>query len=195
MKVFGIGFHKTGTSSLGEALRILGFGPVADHTPELLPYIREGSWETVKEYCGRFSSFEDNPWPLIYKELDRMFPGSKFVLTTRPEDDWIRSVVKHFGGSVTEMRKWIYGDAHGAPRGSEGIYLDRYRRHNLEVVEYFSQRPDDLILMKMSEGDGWEPLCQGLRCSVPREPFPHANRAAQRTLSGRLFIRLGLTKE
>ena len=118
MKVFGIGFHKTGTSSLGEALRILGFTPVANYSPELLPAIKEGDFELVRKHCESYQAFEDNPWPLIYRELDEMFPGSKFVLTLRPTESWLRSLTKHFGGSSTAMRQWIYGDAYGDPLGA-----------------------------------------------------------------------------
>ena len=141
VKVFGIGFHKTGTSSLGEALRLLGYTPIANFTPKLLPSIQSGDFGAVKRFCEPFQAFEDNPWPLIYRELDEMFPGSKFVLTLRPTESWISSLTKHFGGSSTETRQWIYGAEHGDPLGSEDVYQARFEAHRSEVLEYFSKRP------------------------------------------------------
>jgi len=38
---------------------------------------------------------EDNPWPLIYKELDKRIPGCKFILTLRDEESWYSSVKRH----------------------------------------------------------------------------------------------------
>jgi hypothetical protein len=192
MKVFGIGFHKTGTSSLGEALRLLGFTPVANFTPEILPAIRASDFESVRKFCESYQAFEDNPWPLIYRELDEMFPGSKFVLTLRPTDSWLRSLTKHFGGATTEMRQWIYGADHGDPLGSEEIYRARYEAHRTEVLEYFSKRPNDLAVMDWTEGAGWPELCRVLGSSVPDLPFPHTNMAQTRSLYGRIMLKLGL---
>ncbi|MEO9594765.1 sulfotransferase family protein [Rhodopirellula bahusiensis] len=189
MKVFGIGFHKTGTSSLGEALRILGVAPIANYTPELLQSIEAEDFETVREYCSGFQGFEDNPWPIIYQQMDKMFPGSKFVLTIRDSDAWIQSITKHFGSEQTEMRRWIYGAQHGAPVGSENIYRQRYDRHNEEVLDYFSDRPNDLAVLNWTEGASWQKLCDVLGMAVPQQPFPHTNRAEQRTLLGRLKTR------
>jgi len=47
------------------------------------------------------------------------------------------------------------------------------RRHNAEVIEYFRHRPQDLLVMDMSQGAGWYPLCGFLRTSIPATPYPH----------------------
>ena len=69
--------------------------------------------------ANRFDAFQDNPWPILYKELDRQFPDSKFILTLRPSDEWIRSVVSVFGDEETAVREWIYGVGH--PKGNEDV--------------------------------------------------------------------------
>lgn len=190
-KVFSIGFHKTGTSSLGEALRQLGYSPIANYTPELLPHIQSENWSEVENFCQQYQAFEDNPWPLIYRELDERFPGSKFVLTIRPKAQWINSVMKHFSGSSTKMREWIYGEGYGNPNeNTKQIYIDRYTKHNQEVLSYFSTRPNDLAVMDWSRGSSWPELCRILNCPVPSSPFPHTNQAKQRNLFGRIELKL-----
>lgn len=176
-KVFGIGFHKTGTTSLRRALEVLGYrvtGPNAVRDPK----IAERAWDLVRELAGQYDAFQDNPWPLFYRELDQLYSGSKFILTRRPTDRWIASVTRHFGDTGTPMRQWIYGVEH--PRGNESIYRDRYERHNAEVLEYFSNRPDDLLLMEFEKGDGWEKLCPFLGTEIPDTPFPRAGTATDR---------------
>jgi hypothetical protein len=127
----------------------------------------------------KHDAFQDNPWPILYREIDQKYPGSKFILTLRPTDDWIRSVVSHFGSQVTPMRKWIYGV--GSPKGSEQIYIDRYEKHNEGVLRYFSDRPKDLLVLRITEGDGWERLCPFLGVKeVPSIAFPRANTAEDR---------------
>lgn len=68
----------------------------------------------------RHDAFRDNPWPMLYREMDRAYPRSRFILTTRA-GSWIASMVGHFGGRTTPMREWIYGI--GAPRGEPEVAL------------------------------------------------------------------------
>jgi hypothetical protein len=179
-KVFGIGFHKTGTSSLGLALKHLGYrvgGPNGVREPLISQESAlQMAFRLVDEY--EYNAFKDNPWPIIYRELDAQYPGSKFILTIRPTKEWISSAVRHFDTHYTPMRKWIYGV--GYPKGNEEIYVARYERHNREVMAYFQDRPHDLLILNLAEGNGWEKLCRFLEKEGPTIPFPHANQKANR---------------
>ncbi len=176
-KVFCIGFHKTGTTSLAVALNTLGYrvtGPngVKDSNIEnnvlLMAY----------DLAEQFDAFQDNPWPIIYREVDAKFPGSKFILTLRNSESWISSQVRHFGRKETPMRKWIYGV--GCPEGNEDIYLKRFEDHNSDVKNYFKDRPKDLLVLDLAKRDGWEKLCPYLGADIPSVEFPHANKASDR---------------
>ncbi len=189
-KVFCIGFHKTGTTSLELALRKLGYrvtGCFGTKDPRIADKVHEMAYAMVEDY----DAFEDNPWPILYKELDQRFPGSKFILTRRPAEDWIRSQVKDFGLTETPMRRWIYGESAGCPEGNEDTYIARYERHNKDVLEYFADRPDDLLVFDLPKGDGWDKLCLFLGHDAPDESFPHANKASLsrklRNFLGRIF--------
>ena len=176
-KVFCIGFHKTGTTTLEVALKKLGYkvtGSFGTKDPDIAGKVHEMAYAMVE----RFDAFEDNPWPVLYKELDARFPGSKFILTRRPAEAWIRSQVKDFATTETPMRRWIYGEGAGCPEGNEGIYIERYERHNREVLEHFRDRPQDFLVMDIPGDAAWERLCKFLGRAVPNEPFPHANKAS-----------------
>ena len=176
-KVFCIGFHKTGTTSLEMALKQLGYrvtGCFGTKDPDIDSKVHEMAYAMVE----RYDAFEDNTWPVLYRELDERFPGSKFILTRRPAEAWIRSQVKDFARTETPMRRWIYGEGAGCPEGNEDIYVSRYERHNREVLEYFASRPDDLLVFDLPEGDGWQRLCAFLGHEAPERPFPHANKAS-----------------
>lgn len=174
-KVFCIGFHKTGTTSLAMALKKLGYrvtGPNGTKDPD----IAEKVWSMADDLVQKYDAFQDNPWPIIYKEMDQKYPGSKFIFMSRNPQSWINSQVKDFGRAETPMRKWIYGV--GCPEGNEDIYVARFERHNREVVEYFADRPDDLLTLDLAAGDGWDKLCRFLGHEKPNTPFPHANKAS-----------------
>ena len=176
-KVFYIGFHKTGTTSLEVALKKLGYrvtGSFGTKDPDIAGKAHDTAYATVAHY----DAFEDNPWPILYKELDERFPGSKFILTRRPADAWIKSQVKDFATTETPMRRWIYGENAGCPEGNEAIYIARYERHNQEVLEYFKDRPDDLLVIDFPNDEGWSRLCPFLGVDTPDAPFPHANKAS-----------------
>ena len=170
-KVFGVGFHKTGTTSLRDALRILGYrvtGP--NFTQEQrLEHLLLRAAELAEQYDG----FQDDPWPLLFREMDQRFPDSKFVLTVRDPDEWYMSVLRHFGDKNSSMRKFIYGIGH--PKDNEHIYKTRVEAHNREVMDYFASRPEDLLVMDLTNGDGWDKLCPFLGHPAPQSPFPHAN--------------------
>ena len=176
-KVFCIGFHKTGTKSLGEALGILGYrvtGPNGVKDPS----VADNVWAMAQDLVERYDAFQDNPWPILYRELDERYPGSKFVLTQRDTQAWLKSQIMHFGQQITPMREWIYGV--GCPVGNEQVYLERFERHYLEVGEYFQGRPQDLLVMDLARGDGWERLCPFLGVEIQAIPFPHTNKASDR---------------
>jgi hypothetical protein len=176
-KVVGIGFHKTGTTSLRVALEMLGYtvtGPNWVDDPD----IGRKVYDLARAELDLYDAAQDNPWPILFREIDAWYPGTRFVLTIRATDSWIRSAVNYFGSKTTPMREWIYGP--GSPEGHEQIYVERYEKHNREVIEYFRDRADDLLVMDLKRGDGWRQLCPFLGHPIPARPFPHVNAAASR---------------
>jgi hypothetical protein len=182
-RVFGIGLHKTATNSLHEALKRLG-----------LDSFHWGNGEAPQiwhEMCalGRSPTLEqryalsDLPIPLLYQQLDRAYPGSKFILTVRNEADWLRSVERLWDARYNPTR-WVWdvypfsNTIHTALYGQRdfdaAVFLQRYRRHNAEVREYFAGRSGDLLVMDMDAGAGWQELCTFLRMPKPLEPYPIA---------------------
>ena len=65
-KVFCIGFQKTGTTSLGEALQILGYRVHAGHRSIYKLYLRK-EFSKLNQIIKQFDAFADMPWPLLYK--------------------------------------------------------------------------------------------------------------------------------
>lgn len=188
-KVFGIGFHKTGTTSLARALYILGYN-VTGYFGVHDPNIAKNVYDQAHRLAQRYDAVQDTPWPILYKELDQWFPGSKFILTIRDPEPWMQSVKKHFKGHRIPAHEWIYGVSTAV--GNERTYIQRLQEHNKNVVEYFKNRPNDLLVMDITKGDGWEELCPFLGVDQPPFNFPIANAAAERSenwiVRGRRFL-------
>jgi hypothetical protein len=173
-KIICVGFQKTGTSSLVEALRILGY-EVKDNSLRPLIPILKGNFNRILRMITDYDAVADTPWNVIYKELDRQIPGSKFILTVREEEAWYRSVYRHIGILRNPSHEWIYGRGKGLPMDDKENTLRVYRNHNREVIEYFKDRPGDLMVVDFTNGAGWEELCSFLDKGIPERPFPHAN--------------------
>jgi hypothetical protein len=182
-KVFGVGWAKTGTTTLGRCLTELGF----DHQGrafELLDDLATGDKRRVHDVVARHDSFDDWPWILLFRELDAGWPGSRFVLTIREPDEWLRSyrnMLRAPGANSpreTARRRQIYGLPF--PDVTDAQLLERYERHNQEVMSWFVDRPEALLVVDWSKGDGWPELCGFLGRPVPDGPFPWANQGDYR---------------
>lgn len=186
-KIIGVGFHKTGTSTLRDALQLLGYR-VKDCTPRPLIPILKGDYQKVVRMLDNYDAAEDTPWYMIYKELDRLIPHSKFILTLRDPESWYLSVSRHIGDLRSPHHEWIYGKGMGLPKYHKQNTIDVYTRHNQEVLEYFKNRPDKLLVLDFTKGDRWDPLCEFLGHPVPSTPFPHANDSkSEKTPFGLLY--------
>lgn len=188
-RIFGIGMHRTATSSLSKAFTILGFDSFHFNTGNEARMI----WEEMN-ISGRSNTLEkwyalcDLPIPLLYKKLDEAYPGSKFILTVRDEKAWLNSVRRLWDARFNPDRwTWdVYPFTHRIHRALYGrqdfdapTMLARYRKHNADVKEYFKDRPDDLLVMDMDEKSqwksGWNWLCNFLDVPVPEVSYPFAN--------------------
>lgn len=184
-KIICIGWHKTGTSTLGDALLMLGY-KVIGAREDLAYSLLEGDYKPALSLAEKFEALQDVPWAVLYKELDQSFPNSKFILTERNEDAWLNSAKKHFKDKDIKLHDWIYGV--GVLDGNEDIYIERYRKHYKEVKDYFKNRPDDIIIMDFEKGDGWDKLCEFLDVPVPKKAFPHSNKGKHSyTLKDKIF--------
>ena len=179
VKIFGIGLNKTGTSTLEKCFEILRFSHFGCSRELLDDVITRKDYTNVFKTVKRYDCFRDWPWPLIYKELDSMFPGSKFILTIRKDDTtWLESLKKHsqrMDPKKPHCRKLAYG--YDFPDGNEKEHLEFYQKHNNEVIDYFKDRPNDLLVICWENEDSWEKLCSFVNKPVPGIALPHENKA------------------
>ena len=182
-KVFCLGLSRTGTSSLCAALEALGYQTV--HYPIHLftqrevigagvfrPQLKLGpyrSWRRSKEIKAlalrdALQILQDNdalgdlPIPLFYRELDKMFPGSKFILTSRSLEGWLKSMKWLFDtGGVIWNRGQIGDELHWEAYGTTCFNRDQlacaFKKHIKAVEFYFKGREQDYCHLIIDQGD------------------------------------------
>lgn len=185
-KIFVIGFYKTGTTTVFEALKGLGYRtingdkpgsyPGADDGETLLKQIEAGDFRLPT--FDLFDAFTDNPYFHLWREMYAQFPDAKFILTVRDEQPWIESCARFYRNRrIRPMRVWMFGKHANPGAGPESrqAWLDAYRAHNAAVREHFSHRPSQYLEFDPTKMREWGPLCELLDQPVPSQPWPHAN--------------------
>lgn len=183
-KIFCIGLSKTGTSSLHQALNMLGYRSVHWRIPATGKLIDRSDYFL-------FDAFSDTSVCYNFEYLYYAFPNARFIYTERPVESWSRSFLKHFrelGETFEEMKENMrrhkykkYGVdwdiVHRTLYFNQDSPEDAYAAFDERVRLFFSDKPPDRLLsMNIFAGDGWEKLCGYLDRAVPAGPFPHSNK-------------------
>ena len=66
-------------------------------------------------------------------------------------------------------------DLYGSVVFNETKFTETLFRHTQEIKDYFSGRENDLLIMDITKGDGWEKLCPFLDKPIPSENIPKEN--------------------
>ena len=176
-KVFHIGFNKSGSTSLAVAMEILGFKSIHYwcNGKRLFDIVRENvnDRRPILDGFDSYDFFADFEGQLFLKELDVEYPNSKFILTIRELNDWLESRKKH---AIRNQRNPNY--KYDFLTVSKEKW--KIQRENVlsRISNYFRDRPDDLLIIDICRGQGWETLCEFLSIPAPTEPFPHRNEAS-----------------
>ncbi len=174
--IFCIGFNKTATVSLYSALNRLGFigihGLWNNHL-KVLRAITENkpllAYLQGIEHITDLDIIKDN-----FKLLDTQYPNSKFILNTREKESWLNSRKNHYQDYVID-NKYAYSKGWRWIEETPDEWSNEWDLHHKEVNEYFKDRKDDLLIMDIPSGDGWEKLCTFLDKPILSDNFPRQN--------------------
>jgi len=183
-KIFGIGWCKTGTTTLEATVKDLGFSRIKGSwrtANVLVPYWQSGEYEKIFDIIEHYDVCADMPFCLLdfYKILDKQYPSAKFILTVRNSESWFRSFKRHcldvhydenfskyliktfdtgFSGFYIGYEKTY---------GKKSIFSDKeyfkkiFETRNKEVIDYFAGT-DKLLVVDWESGSGWRDLCKFL---------------------------------
>lgn len=143
----------------------------------------------------------DLPAAHFYNELLAAYPDAKAILTLRPVDAWWASIRRHFNDrypvdpvkaareaeptflsslfqsndpSHNRFRLHLRSLVYGSWRAGEFVYKRAYEDHNRRVQNEID--PERLLVLDITSGAAWKPLCEFLGVPEPDEAFPWKNR-------------------
>jgi hypothetical protein len=147
IKVIGIGLPRTGSTSLSECLGILGYA--GEHYCEIFGSINS-QYKNNKKYIINNS---------YYKNIEEVIlnnKNSKFILTTRNDAEWEKSIKKFIN-----INKLIYPSIYEDK--VYNIFLKNNILNNLLIINLFD----------LNEINKWKNICYFLNENIPNKPFPH----------------------
>lgn len=169
-KIFGIGLPKTGTSSLCQAMTELGYSSI--------------HYSDSPDYDVHYNDFIcDMPMQTRFDFYDKRYPNSKFVLTTRNIDSWLDSCDRWINDRPV-LKQSIAGryrlELYGIITYDKQIFTDTYNKFHNNILNYFSNRIKDLLIIDICSNPSWIELCNFTGKPIPEIPFPHLNKNEKR---------------
>lgn len=173
-KIFGIGLSRTGTSSITKALQMLGYKAI--HYPKLTE---------IFNLIKRYDAMTDTTVCVSFEELDKLYPNSKFILTTRNIEDWLKSCrwffslekilkssrYKRTGNLLGEQQIYLRETLYGSRFFDERKYRQGFLNYHDKVFNHFKNRK--LLIMDIGKGDSFKKLCRFLNKPILQKHFPH----------------------
>jgi hypothetical protein len=194
-KIFGLGLSRTATRSLTSGLQILGFD--CSHYPideDTYTELSNAQYDlTLLKYYDGLTDITTAPF---FQEFDRLYPGSKFILSVRDKASWLGSCSRHWFNRPAfkqtndpdeevhiRMRQFLRSAVYGCYNYDPERFSNVYDQHVRRVMEYFKDRPDDLLIIDICSGEGFEKLAPFLGRPVPTEAFPHKGAVMSKKLA------------
>ncbi|XP_031569413.1 uncharacterized protein LOC116303928 [Actinia tenebrosa] len=196
MKVICAGVPKTGTTSMAQALRILGY-KTYDFPEQTSFFIDE--WDDLftrgkmPDFQAMFKDVDavtDTPASFVFEELFESFPDAKVILLVRDNERvWAKSYSEHLKlvywwttiyFRLPNRKMWRVMtsliDFLGSPNPSSSfVHIKQYKWYNQRVQQLTPK--DKLLVFNVKQG--WKPLCEFLGRKVPDEQFPRVNVGGQ----------------
>lgn len=182
-KVFGLGLSKTGTSSLSEALNHLGIKTIHYPSDDVTFHeLRSGNYQLT--LMNEWQGAVDISVAPFYAQLDKAFPNSKFILTVREKESWLRSCEQHWNlmrewlenfPEIKRFQEFISPVVYGALDYNRDRFSWAYDNHVESVRKYFKKRKKDFLEIDICGGEGWDKICKLLGYEIPHQTFPRAN--------------------
>jgi hypothetical protein len=171
-KIFCIGLSRTGTKSLTVALYILGYNII--HYPSDEATLNEliagnYNFSVLEDYDG-ISDITVSPY---YAQLYKLFPNSKFILTVRNKEDWLRSFEKHWSDRppfddptqnpiYMKVRRLLRASVYGSYKFNRDRMSYVYDLHKKNVLDFFKNKPGSLLVLNIFKKKAWKKLCKFL---------------------------------
>jgi len=200
-KIFIIGLNKTGTTSIEKAFKTHKYKTGQQKFFEYLTlsYLKRKNPKRIMKYVQYYDAFQDIPFFLegIYSSIFEKFPKSKFILSVRDsEQQWYKSFVNYYSivcqlekGKMLEMSDFkkcgyvykgflyeVFTDFFGTTSLDEDILKNKYKEHNENVISFFKDQPDRLLVINVAKEGSYRKFCDFIGKEANSDSFEWLNK-------------------
>lgn len=204
-KIFCIGLHKTGTTSIEKVLTNLNYKIGDQVQGELLLdnwYRRD--FDSIIEFSKSAEAFQDTPFslPFTFIALDQYFENAKFILSVRDDpEQWYNSLTKfhskkwgfgqnpptldqlkeanyRYKGYAYDFNRKVFSTPQNQPYHKKEL-INYYIKHNKTVKDYFRSQPDKCIEINVNNNQDFSRLVKFLGKTTEAERFPWENKTSE----------------
>lgn len=182
MKIFCIGLHKTGTSSLHELAR---HHLKSTHSTDWgkKRNINRSKLDTFQFFCDGGSHFDGTNHEFDVETLYHLYPDSRFILTQRDVLQWVISkcqhagwnqhtVIQHNNPKKIQHKYWKYKSLLTVQK-----FIEHYFHYNQFVLDFWEQRDSSRLLVVdlTTPSVNLTTLCQFMDIPLCQQ-LPHKNK-------------------
>jgi hypothetical protein len=175
LKVFQIGFNRSGTTSLYNLFKNCGYKSVHYEKGKIALTIKNNimkrllntnNAKEVKILEGMedfvfYSDMEFLNTPIrnkkhpfyaytYFKDLYQDYPNSKFIFNYRPFDEWVNSRISFKEFYVKDFKR---NTDLTEEEDIINLWKEHYENHTKNVIEFFKDKPDKLLTFDISKDD------------------------------------------
>ena len=186
-KIFSLSFHKSGTTSLHNYLRLQGINSLhypkkvggINYAHKIAPVVDDPQavLSRIMPVIEAYDAHCDAPWGGLAPELFAAFPAATFVLITRDPQQWWESLAKHWRLDLSgrylsafeyvQYRRYMDADRNRIyTRADKDMFIPAIQKHAAEIVRIVPA--DRLLVCDLSDSDKAQRLAKflGLREDV-----------------------------
>jgi len=189
-KIFCLGLHKTGTTSLHDIARNLGYHSIHSTNWHLNPAIISRH----NFFCDGGSHY-NNLNEFNYKKLIQLYPNSKFIINIRNIDDWIISKLKHAGWNARTKPDQSKEERHRVKYHHHcftlktlkniNLFIQHYLDWYIKIICFFMDKKEKAIVVDITNSYNIDKLAQLLK--QPSISISHKNKtSSHRELSDKV---------
>jgi|TARA_Y100000590_G_scaffold469581_1_gene658384 hypothetical protein len=187
IKLFVIGYNKTGTKSLAKALDILGYKVL--HTGGGGEFLEKVGWnlfngKSILDGVDEYDCYIDYPIfePIVFSHIIDEYPDAKYISLTRGYDDYVESVlrdkIKRLEDGIENSWNWLgVGEIEvfeNYPQYQKDWIKDKTMFKHISNLRWLDKKKIDYLEMNICDDkDGWEKLCGYLSHAIPENDFPN----------------------
>jgi len=191
-KIFVLGYNKTGTISLSQALQILGYSVLHTGSNNFMETLIKFSNNLefnkgILDEIDKYDCYLDYPIyePTIFSHIVMEYPDAKYISLTKNLDDYVDSTLR---AKIRDIKNGNKNTWNWLGVGDEEVFRN-YPEYQKEWVRrrttfkhqsnlrWLEKKGIDYLDMNICDsGDGWRELCKFLNKEIPNIEFPYENK-------------------